>query len=167
MELDVIKGSFFWANYITGIAFDGKEYALPTIEAFTDTGTSCTYIPSEYYEPIMAHVSEQVSLKEYAGANYVDCSERRKFPVIEFRFGSYWMELLPDDYIIDDSYTKSCFVCIFNDKSSEKIILGNSFLRGFYTTHDLNSNRFGFGAHATSTKANPREGDIPSEFLTK
>ena len=49
VELDVIPGNFWWSNYVTGIAFDGEEFALPPIETFTDTGTSCTYIPSPYF----------------------------------------------------------------------------------------------------------------------
>ena len=68
VELDVIEGSFWWASWITGIAFGGEEYALPPIEAITDTGTSCTYIPTTYFHPIMSHLKGITpSLYEYNG----------------------------------------------------------------------------------------------------
>ena len=59
VELDVIEGSFFWSNYVTGISFDKEEFALPPIVAFTDTGTSCSYIPSDYYNLVMDYVTER------------------------------------------------------------------------------------------------------------
>ena len=87
------------------------------------------------------------------------CSEFRKLPTVEFLFGQYWMELRPEDYMM---YTDSdCFICIAEDPSIDQMILGSGFLRGFYSTHDLSTNRFGFAAHATSTKADPRYGTQP------
>ena len=45
-------------------------------------------------------------------------------------------------------------------------ILGNSFLRGFYSTYDMRRNKFGFAVHASSPKTHPRYG-VPSPHLTK
>ena len=45
-------------------------------------------------------------------------------------------------------------------------ILGNSFLRGFYSTHDMRRNKFGFAVNAGSTKNHPRYG-VPPAQLTK
>ena len=47
----------------------------------------------------------------------------------------------------------------------DTMILGNGFLRGFYTTHDLSTNKFGFAAHATSSKADPRYAEPPEIYL--
>ena len=52
-----------------------------------------------------------------------------------------------------------------SDPSYDQVILGSSFLRGFYTTHDLETNKFGFGAHKTSDKSDPRPGTIPIKYL--
>ena len=72
------------------------------------------------------------------------------------------MELRPEDYFIGDTGVNGeCLICILEDKSDyNMILLGNSFLRGFYSTHDLSTNKFGFAAHATSNKADPREGPV-------
>ena len=45
-------------------------------------------------------------------------------------------------------------------------ILGSSFLRGFYSTHDLQTNLFGFAVHKTSSKNHPRYGP-PEKQLDK
>ena len=45
-------------------------------------------------------------------------------------------------------------------------ILGSSFLRGYYSTHDLSTNKFGFAVHKTSAKNHPRYG-APGKQLDK
>ena len=61
-----------------------------------------------------------------------------------------------------------CFICILPEPSDlDMILLGNSFLRGFYSTHDLSTNKFGFAAHAGSSKADPRAGPEPERHLMK
>ena len=69
----------------------------------------------------------------------------------------------PEDYMLDTD--GDCSICIAEDSSIDQIILGSGFLRGFYSTHDLYTNRFGFAAHATSTKADPRYGTQPDRYL--
>ena len=59
-------------------------------------------------------------------------------PTIKFRYGGYWMELKPEDYFIKNINNGECFICILPDGSDyEMILLGNSFLKGYYSTHDL------------------------------
>lgn len=57
--LNVLSRNFWWTNYIEGIKFtssDGKkeaEYAVRKTKALTDTGTSCVYMPFEYYDTVL------------------------------------------------------------------------------------------------------------------
>jgi len=56
--LDVVENDFWWTNYITGIKFEGTDgleasFQIDKMKALTDTGTSCVYMPSVYYEPIL------------------------------------------------------------------------------------------------------------------
>ena len=61
-----------------------------------------------------------------------------------------------------------CLICILEDPSDyNMILLGSSFLRGFYSTHDLSTNKFGFAVHATSRKADPREAPVEDNPLPK
>jgi hypothetical protein len=44
-------------------------------------------------------------------------------------------------------------------------ILGDSFLRGFYSVHDHEKRRFGFAPHAKSNKIQPYQGTVPKKEL--
>lgn len=56
--LKVVNNDFWWTNIINGIKIanvDGseKEYAIDSTYGMTDTGTSCVYIPTQYYYSIL------------------------------------------------------------------------------------------------------------------
>lgn len=44
-------------------------------------------------------------------------------------------------------------------------MLGDAFLRGWYSTYDYEKKLMGFAPHATSTKAMAVKGSVPSESL--
>ncbi len=69
------------------------------------------------------------------GALFVDCNEISTLPVISFKIGGYWFEMLPSDYIVYYD-SRTCFACIFENDSNEYWILGDAFLRGYYSVHD-------------------------------
>ena len=57
---------------------------------------------------------------------------------------------MPKDYIVYTGKANVCFVCI--DDAGSLWILGDSFLRGFYSVYDHKEKRFGFAPHSTSDK---------------
>ncbi len=84
--------------------------------------------------------------------------EISKFPTLELLFGDYWLQVLPEHYIFND--VKESFnlwtLCIdTRHPFSDELVLGNSFLKGYYTVHDYETNRFGFAPHSTSSKRAP------------
>ena len=54
------------------------------------------------------------------------------------------------DFIID--YQNECFLCMFDNGSEMNWLLGDSFLRGYYTVHSYQNTTFGLVPHNTSTK---------------
>jgi hypothetical protein len=80
-------------------------------------------------------------------------------------FGGYWLEVLPEDYMIYDWGTQTYWMCI-DESSDEMWVLGDAFLRGFYSTHDHAEKRFGFAPHSLSTKKSPYKGEVPEENLS-
>ena len=85
-------------------------------------------------------------------------------PAIELLMGGYWLEMLPEDYMLYDESSESYGMCI-DESWDDYWVLGDAFLRGFYSTHDHAENRFGFAPHSLSTKKSPYKGDIPTEVL--
>jgi hypothetical protein len=56
--IDVVEDDFWWTNYITGvktIAADGTEaaFGIDSQYGMTDTGTSCIYVPTNFYDAFM------------------------------------------------------------------------------------------------------------------
>lgn len=47
--LPVVNNDFWWTNYITGISFNGQDYSINKSLGMTDTGTSCTYVPHDFW----------------------------------------------------------------------------------------------------------------------
>jgi hypothetical protein len=45
-------------------------------------------------------------------------------------------------------------------------ILGDSFLRGYYTVHDLTNNQIGFAPHSTSNKKNIEIAENPPKLYS-
>lgn len=121
----------------------------------TDTGTSDLYIPSDYYKSVVDVIGESVSLSGNKRYGYTfPCSELQYAPTIRFLYGGYWMEMLPVDYALPiEGYTESCLLRMWEETDDPTMwLLGDPFLRGYYSTHDHDNNAFGFVPHATSSK---------------
>lgn len=73
------------------------------------------------------------------------------------------MEMSPKDYIVESFNV--CFACIGDNGNDPYFVLGDSFLRGFYSIHDYENSKFGFAPHSGSSKAAPVLGTRPSEVL--
>ena len=59
------------------------------------------------------------------------------FPDVSLLYGGYWFEMFVDDYIYE---TKGvCKICVYSsgNDSDSRWVIGNSFMRGYYVTHDL------------------------------
>lgn len=170
--LDVVNEDFWWTNFISGIQFTfpgkGKTLSLSLKEtlAMTDTGTSCTYFPTLIYEPIMTIFKELVSgwfIDKYGDLG-IPCANIPEMPKINFLYGGIWLEMSPEDYIIE--FEGECWACLGENVEDEYILLGDTFLRGWYSVHDHKNNRFGFVPHSESKKAAPVYGFKPGANLS-
>lgn len=97
------------------------------------------------------------------------CDDIDQLPVIDFLFGGYWLQMIPEDYVIEDTYTigtrrvKRCSLCIL-DNGDESWLLGDAFMRGYYHVHDHANKKFGFAPHSLSTKDTPFKEDGSTKF---
>ena len=74
--------------------------------------------------------------------------------------------LLPLDEL---NIPNECVICLYHEEEDiDKWMLGDVFLRGWYSTYDYKNKKMGFAPHATSTK-DPivKANGIPEEFLPK
>jgi len=81
-------------------------------------------------------------------------------PSVWLLYGGHWMETKPKDYLIYFSDGTASF-CIDPQDYGSYWILGDAFLRGWYSIHDHDQNRFGFVPHVNSTKHPAIMGQVP------
>jgi hypothetical protein len=108
--------------------------------------------------------------KAYATPDILDytvpCELIKDLPRVDVLFGGYWMQIMPYDWVItttDDSGTY-CWVC-FAENNTDDWLLGDSFLRGYYSVHDYNKQRFGFAPTTQSQKTKVERGTPPNTPL--
>ena len=101
--LDLPKNSFFWMNTVTGVWVPSAEskfpkkdgFALKPLPGITDTGTSCSYIPPQYYQIVMTMLIGQVqNVKvDSNGDVTLPCESLASIPSLFLLLGGYWFEM--------------------------------------------------------------------------
>lgn len=117
--IDADTTKVHWTNTITGFRWasnmeDFKEYAIIAADAITDTGASCLIGPFSQ----LGYIVEQIKTKmgeiyTVSGTDFseqFDCSLVPNLPKFELLWGGYWLEVLPEDYVITLSSTR-CSLC--------------------------------------------------------
>lgn len=159
---DIVSEDFWWTTYVEGIRFgDSVEqaYSVTKMKAFTDSGTSCLIVPNDYFNWIIDNLEEYTD-KGLTVGYYVACSERTKLPSIWLLYGGYWFEVRQEDFVTESK--GNCYICISRSSLDEYWILGSSFMRGYYVTHDYDTLQFGIVPQAGSSKTVPIAGTVPT-----
>ena len=134
---------------------DDTEYSIESMDALTDTGTSCIIGPSTAIFSIRNQILNTVdNVESNESWSYTfPCSESSKMPSFELLYGGYWMEVFAEDYIIDISTDGStCALCLSGYDTINYWILGDAFMRGWYSIHDHTNLRMGFVPFSSSSK---------------
>ena len=95
-----------------------------------------------FIEQLLSHSKHGLTLNEEGQYVLNDCTERDQMPNVSLLYGDHWFEMFAEDYIYVSNDV--CKICIYGDSDSEnRWIIGNSFMRGYYVTHDLENLSFG------------------------
>lgn len=83
---------------------------------------------------MLSEIIKDQNTVEYAGFTWTWCSSYDIFPSIYLLAGDYWLEVNPEAYLVDLSGSY-CIIGIA-DRGEESWLLGDVFLRNFYTVWD-------------------------------
>lgn len=131
----------YWLIPLQDIVINGKSYkpASTTLKGIVDTGTSVIVGPTEVMTPITQLFPSTI-----------DCTKLSTYPNIEFNIAGDVYTLAPQDYILQLTVLgqTQCQLGIqgmeFPPHLAGSIILGDSFIKTYYTHFDIGNNRVGF-----------------------
>lgn len=137
-----VRRKAYWEVSFEGIGL-GDEFAeLSNTGAAIDTGTSLLTLPSSLAEIINAKIG---ATKSWSGQYQVDCDARANLPDLTLNFGGHNFTLTPYDYTLEVS--GSCISVFtpldFPDPIGDLAIIGDAFLRKYYSVYDFKKNAVG------------------------
>lgn len=134
---DVVEKRY-WSLNLTGMKQGDKAIPVDGYKAVIDSGTSVLVGPNTLVTPLI----DGITVAE-------DCSNRDTLPNISFTIDTIEYVLTPMDYVleVDDSGDKACMLAVMGQdfpSGFNYFILGDSFMRKYYSYFDKNNNRVGF-----------------------
>ena len=145
----------YWHIVLDDVQVNGESFIDDKHKAIVDSGTSILTGPPEE----VAKIAASIGAKEFINGEYlVDCNY--DLPDISFKIAGNMYSLSPKDYLIPDGD-----ICLFGMMALDipaptgpLWILGDVFMRKYYTVWDFTGHRIGF---AESVHGNcPGENDV-------
>ncbi|KAI8060337.1 endopeptidase [Gongronella butleri] len=142
-----VRRKGYWEIELQDIKFGGEYAELAPIGAAIDTGTSLIAAPSTIADLINAEIGAK---KNWAGQYLVDCDKVPSLPEFCFVFAGKDFCLEGKDYVLNiQGQCMSGFMGMdIPEPAGPLWIVGDVFLRKYYSVYDLGNNRVGL-AEAT------------------
>ncbi|KAJ7068318.1 endopeptidase [Mycena amicta] len=138
-----VRRKAYWEVELEKISFGDDELELENTGAAIDTGTSLIALPTDIAEMLNAQIG---ATKSWNGQYTVDCAKVPTLPDLAFYFGGQPYTLKGSDYILEVQGTcMSSFTGMdINLPGGSLWIVGDVFLRKYFTVYDLGRNAVGF-----------------------
>ncbi|KAF8812479.1 endopeptidase [Phlegmacium glaucopus] len=144
-EIDYVplRRKAYWEVALDKIHFGGEELELENTGAAIDTGTSLIAVPTDIAEMLNTQIGAK---KSWNGQYQVDCAKVPDLPDLSFYFGGKAYPLKGTDYILEIQGTCiSAFTGLdINLPGGSLWIIGDVFLRKYYTVYDHGRDAVGF-----------------------
>ncbi|KAI9033121.1 aspartic peptidase domain-containing protein [Hyaloraphidium curvatum] len=140
----------YWEVELQGAKLGGKKLPIETKRAAIDTGSSLFAMPVAEADELNQRIGGK---KNFAGQYILDCGTVASLPVLNLTFAGKEFELTPDDYVLRAGASPigggeqciSGFMGIDIPPPAGPLwIVGDVFLRVYYSIYDLGQNRVGF-----------------------
>ncbi|KAK9473987.1 aspartic peptidase domain-containing protein [Dipodascopsis tothii] len=137
-----VRRQAYWEVVLDSISFGDQTAELENTGAIVDTGTSLIAVPSSIAEILNMQIGAK---KNWQGQYTVDCSVRDKLPDVTFSLAGHDFKIGPTDYVMEIS--GSCISAFmgmdFPEPVGPLVILGDAFLRRWYSVYDAGDNTVG------------------------
>jgi len=140
-----LRRKAYWEVDLDAITFGDATAELANTGVILDTGTSLIALPSTLAELLN---KEMGAKKGYNGQYTVECDKRATLPDMSFTLSGYNFTITPYDYILEvqGSCISSFMGMDFPEPVGPLAILGDAFLRKWYSIYDLKKGTVGLAA---------------------
>ncbi|KAL2354332.1 putative vacuolar protease A [Cryomyces antarcticus] len=137
-----LRRKAYWEVDLDAITFGDATAELDNTGVILDTGTSLIALPSTLAELLNKEIGAK---KGYNGQYTVECDKRDSLPDLTLTLTGYNFTIGPYDYILEvqGSCISSFFGMDFPEPAGPLAILGDAFLRKWYSVYDLGTNSVG------------------------
>ena len=167
-----LPDNFFWLISVDGYRIGetstkNRGYSLDGLDvntAVVDTGTSLFYIPYSIHDQFIQNVFKGMQYDDYYWPLYLGPCDRSKYKSIFFYNDQQeiFLEILPENYVLEyDIGIPDWCLMGFSVNFDDYWLLGDSFLRNFYSVWDEENDRIGFAPKDTATETTVRSGEAP------
>ncbi|XP_068120974.1 gastricsin-like isoform X2 [Hyperolius riggenbachi] len=140
----------YWQVGIDAFSVNGQAtgWCSQGCQAIVDTGTSPLTIPQQYMGTLLQYMGAQQGQN---GQFLVNCNNLQNLPTISFTINGVQFPIPPSGYIIQNN--GYCMVSVeetyLPSQNGQPLwILGDVFLRQYYSVYDMSNNRVGFAQAA-------------------
>lgn len=137
-----LRRKAYWEVDLDSIAYGDEVAELENTGVILDTGTSLNVLPSSLAELLN---KEMGATRGYNGQYTIDCAKKSSLPDITFELAGHKFAMSPNDYILE--LQGSCISTFqgmdFPAPTGPLAILGDAFLRRYYSIYDLGKHRVG------------------------
>ena len=137
-----LRRKAYWEVDLDAITLGDATASLEDTGAILDTGTSLIALPSTLAELLNKEIGAK---KGFNGQYSIDCDKRDSLKDITFTLTGQNFTISPYDYILDvqGSCISSFFGLDIPEPAGPLAILGDAFLRKWYSVYDLGTNSVG------------------------
>lgn len=135
-----LRRKAYWEADWDALSYGSETADLDGHGIIFDTGTSLIAIPSQLAEMLNAKIGAK---KGYNGQYTIDCAKKASLADVTFAVAGHNFTLGPEDYILDvsGSCLSSFMGMDFPAPTGPLAILGDAFLRKYYSVYDLGKNQ--------------------------
>jgi len=134
----------YWQFAVDGLT--AGSYKSGSLKAIADTGTSLLAVPTKDFTALLATFPSGIVKPLAKGEYTVDCSQISKLPDMVFTIAGKPFTLTADDYVL--KVQTECLLGMMGidvpPPRGPLWILGDVFLRKYYTKFDYGNNQLGF-----------------------
>jgi len=137
-----LRRKAYWEVDLDAITFGKDSAELDNTGVILDTGTSLIALPSALAE----HLNKEIGAKKSFNGQYtIECEKRDSLPDLTFTLTGHNFTIGPYDYILEvqGSCISSFMGMDFPEPVGPLAILGDAFLRRWYSMYDLGNNAVG------------------------